>query len=439
MAVAGVAKAKALPDNTLPMNKDVLVLGGGVSGMNSALELADQGHRVYLAEQAGHLGGMAMAVRKTLEGDDVQTYMADLVEKVSQHALIEVITQAIVVDHSGMPGMYKTGFQIGPRMYYRQIEHGATVLAIGATHNVPRAYRLGEHAAVTTQIELDSLIEDEPERIKTWGQLVMIQCVGSRVPENPNCSRICCQSAIKNALRALDLNPEMRVFVLYRDMRTYGFSEDYYAEARRRGVIFVRYETDTPPEVTPDGDQVEITFTDPILGRRLAITADCLVLSTGMAVNEEATEDLARIFHLTRGLDGSFLEEHVKLRPTDLAVPGFFVAGSVHAPKNIKECIAQAQAAASRVLAMLSKDTINLGAMVARVDPEKCATCLACVRACPYGVPFINEDRYSEIDPAKCHGCGICASECPAKAIELTRFEDAPIKARLEGLLERSA
>jgi heterodisulfide reductase subunit A len=439
MAVSGVAQAQALSDNTLPMNKDVLVLGGGVSGMNSALELADQGHRVYLAEQAGHLGGMAMAVRKTLEGDDVQTYMAELVEKISQHALIEVITQAIVVDHSGMPGMYKTGFQIGPRMYYRQIEHGATVLAIGATHNVPRAYRLGEHAAVTTQIELDSLIEDEPERIKTWGQLVMIQCVGSRVPENPNCSRICCQSAIKNALRALDLNPEMRVFVLYRDMRTYGFSEDYYAEARRRGVIFVRYETDTPPEVTPDRDQVEITFTDPILGRRLAITADCLALSTGMAVNEEATEDLARIFHLTRGLDGSFLEEHVKLRPTDLAVPGFFVAGSVHAPKNIKECIAQAQAAASRVLAMLSKDTINLGAMVARVDPEKCATCLACVRACPYGVPFINEDRYSEIDPAKCHGCGICASECPAKAIELTRFEDAPIKARLEGLLERSA
>jgi heterodisulfide reductase subunit A len=439
MAVSGVAQAQALSDNTLPMNKDVLVLGGGVSGMNSALELADQGHRVYLAEQAGHLGGMAMAVRKTLEGDDVQTYMADLVEKVSQHTLIEVITQAIVVDHSGMPGMCKTGFQIGPRMYYRQIEHGATVLTTGATHNVPRVYRLGEHAAVTTQIELDSLIEDEPERVKAWGQLVMIQCVGSRVPENPNCSRICCQSAIKNALRVLDLNPAMRVFVLYRDMRTYGFSEDYYAEARRRGVIFVRYETDTPPEVTPDGDQFEITFTDPILGRRLAITADCLTLSTGMAVNEEATEDLARIFHLTRGLDGSFLEEHVKLRPTDLAVPGFFVAGSVHAPKNIKECIAQAQAAASRVLAMLSKDTINLGAMVARVDPEKCATCLACVRACPYGVPFINEDRYSEIDPAKCHGCGICASECPAKAIELTRFEDAPIKARLEGLLERSA
>jgi heterodisulfide reductase subunit A len=439
MAVAGVAKAQALPDNSLPMNKDVLVLGGGVSGMNTALELADHGHRVVLAEQAGHLGGMALAIRKTLEGDDVQAYMESLIERTMRHENIEVITQAIVVDHTGMPGMYKTGFQIGPRMYYRQIEHGAAVLATGAAHNVPHAFSLGEHKAVTTQIELDNLIEDYPDRVKSWDTLAMIQCVGSRTPENPNCSRICCQSAVKNALRALDLNPDMQVFILYRDMRTYGFSEDYYALARKRGVIFVHYEPETPPEVTADGDRVSVAFNDPILGRKLEVTANCLALSTGMAVNEEASEDLAMIFHLNRTLDGSFLEEHVKLRPTDLSVPGFFVAGSVHAPKNIKECVAQAQAAASRVLAMLSKDTINLGATVARVDPEKCATCLACVRACPYGVPFINEDRYSEIDPARCHGCGVCAAECPAKAIQLTRFEDAPIMARLEGLLERSA
>jgi heterodisulfide reductase subunit A len=439
MAVAGVSGAQALPENSLPMNKDVLVLGGGVSGMNTALELADHGHRVYLAEQAGHLGGIARAVRKTLAGDDVQAYMSGLIERTMQHDHIEVISQAIVVDHSGMPGMYKTGFQIGPRMYYRQIEHGATVLATGATHNVPSAYHLGQHQAVTTQIELDSLIEDHPERVKSWDVLAMIQCVGSRTPDNPNCSRICCQSAIKNALRVLDLNPDMQVFVLYRDMRTYGFSEDYYALARQRGVIFIRYEAETPPDVAVDGDRVTVTFTDPILGRQLEVAADCLALSTGMAVNEESTEELAMIFHLNRTLDGYFLEEHVKLRPTDLSVPGFFVAGSAHSPKDIKACIAQAQAAASRVLAMLSKDTINMGATVARVDPEKCATCLACVRACPYGVPFINEDRCSEIDPARCHGCGVCAAECPAKAIELTRFEDASIIARLEGLFERSA
>jgi heterodisulfide reductase subunit A len=169
MAVAGVARAQALPDNTLPIKKDVLVLGGGVSGMNAALELADHGHRVFLAEQSGHLGGIARAVRKTLEGDDVQAYMTDLIEKVSRHERIEVISQAIVVDHSGMPGMYKTGFQIGPRMYYRQIEHGATILATGARHNVPRQFSLGEHPAVTTQIELDSLIEDYPDRVKSWG------------------------------------------------------------------------------------------------------------------------------------------------------------------------------------------------------------------------------------------------------------------------------
>ncbi|MGD9366396.1 MAG: FAD-dependent oxidoreductase [Desulfobacteraceae bacterium] len=439
MAVAGVARAQALPDHTLPMNKDVLVLGGGVSGMNAALELADHGHRVVLAEQAGHLGGIARAIRKTLEGDDVQAYMTDLIHKVTQHDGIEVISQAIVVDHSGMPGMYKTGFQIGPRMYYRQIEHGATVLATGAAHRAPRQFGLGEHAAVTTQIELDSIIEDDPDRVKSWDTLTMIQCVGSRNADNPNCSRICCQSAIKNALRALDLNPDLRIFVLYRDMRTYGFAEDYYAQARRRGVIFVRYNSDAPPKVSADGDRVSVVFTDPVLGMELDVASDCLALSTGMAVDEEATEDLAMIFHLNRTLDGCFLEEHVKLRPTDLSVPGFFVAGSVHAPKTIKECIAQAQAAASRVLAMLSKDTINLGATVARVDAEKCATCLACVRACPYGVPFINEARHSEIDPARCHGCGVCAAECPAKAIELTRFEDAPIMARLEGLFERSA
>ena len=155
--------------------------------------------------------------------------------------------------------------------------------------------------------------------------------------------------------------------------------------------------------------------------------------------DEETTEDLAAIFHLNRTQDGHFLEDHVKLKPVDMSVPGFFMAGTAHSPRNIRESITQGQAAAGRVQALLAQDTINLGASVARVEAEKCATCLACVRACPYNVPFINEDRYSEIDPAKCHGCGICAAECPAKAIQLSRFEDEPILAKLEGLLERIA
>jgi heterodisulfide reductase subunit A2 len=421
------------------MNKDVLVLGGGVAGMNSAIELADRGFKVYLAERNGRLGGMAALIRRNLEGDDVRAYVGELVERTLAHANIDVITHAIVVDHHGLPGKFTTGFQIGPRMYYRAIEHGAVVLATGALAHRPDLYLLDRHKAVMTQLDLDNVLEDQPTQIETWQSLVMIQCVGSRTAGNPNCSRICCQTAMKNALRVLDQNPEMRVIVLYRDMRTFGFSEDAYIEARRRGVIFVRYGVEAPPAVDASGEQVVVRFIDPILGRPVEVTADRLVLSTGMLADDETTEDLAAIFHLNRTEDGHFLEEHIKLKPVDMSVPGFFMAGTAHSPRTIRESITQAQAAAARVQTLLARDTINLGAVVARVEPEKCATCLACVRACPYNVPFINEQRYSEIDPAKCHGCGICAAECPAKAIQLSRFEDEPILAQLEGLLERIA
>jgi len=341
------------------------------------------------------------------------------------------------VDHTGMPGMFKTGMQVGPQMFYRQIEHGVTILATGALPNRPAEYLLDQHPAVRTQLEVDGLLEDTPDAIKAWDNVVMIQCVGSRCPDNPNCSRVCCQSTIKNALRIKALNPEARIFVLYRDMRTYGFQEDYYRRAREQGVIFIRYEDENHPRVKANGSQVEVTFADPVLGRTLTVSADSLCLSTGFTADEEATEDLAMIFKLPRTGDGYFLEDHVKLRPVDLPVPGFFVAGTAHAPKSIRESIAQAQAVASRAQTMLARDVINLGAAVARVDGKKCAACLICVRACPYGIPFINADGYSEIDPAKCHGCGVCVSECPAKAIQLMQFEDDQILAKLEGLFER--
>ena len=278
MAVFSVAQSGPLTDHQLPMNKDVMVLGGGVAGMNAALELADQGFKVILAERNGRLGGLAAVIRRTLTGDDVQAYVRGLIERTTGHENIEVITNAILVDHRGMPGKFTTGFQIGPRMYYRAIEHGATVLATGALAHRPNQYLLDRHQAVMTQLDLDGLIEDEPEKIKDWECLVMIQCVGSRTPENPNCSRVCCQTAIKNALRLLDANPDMQIFILYRDMRTYGFSEDAYTEARRRGVTFVRYEPEASPSVEPADDQIMVRFNDPILGRTLEVTADCLAL-----------------------------------------------------------------------------------------------------------------------------------------------------------------
>jgi heterodisulfide reductase subunit A len=436
MAVASAALSHPLTEHTLPMNKDILVVGGGVTGMNAALRLADKGYKVFLVERSSALGGVAGRIRKTLEGEDVQGYMRDLIERVQGHEGIQVLLNAVIVDHSGMPGMFKTGLQIGPRLAYRQIGHGAAVLATGAPPRRPEAYLLDEHSAVVTQLDLDGLIEEQPGKVGSWRNVVMIQCVGSRCEDNPNCSRVCCQSAVKNALRILDANPEARVFVLYRDMRTYGFQEDFYREARERGVVFVHYEPEDAPEVEPAGERVNVTFTDPVLDRRIRVEADCLALSTGFMADDEATEDLAAIFHLNRTADGYFLEDHIKLRPVDLSAPGFFVAGTAHAPKSISECIAQAQAAAGRAQTLLAKDVINLGASVAKVQGERCAACLICVRICPFDVPFINADGYSEIDPAKCHGCGLCAAECPAGAIQLMQYEDDQILAKVYGLLE---
>ncbi|MCG6911800.1 MAG: FAD-dependent oxidoreductase [Deltaproteobacteria bacterium] len=437
MAVTSVVKAHPLMEHSLPMNKDILVVGGGVTGMNSALTLADQGFKVFLVEKSAQLGGIAINIQKTIDGERVAPFIQALADKVKAHPSIEVVFNAIIVDHTGMPGMFKTGLQIAPQMYYRQIEHGVTILATGAKQNRPDEYLLGQHPDVMTQLDMDGMLEKDPDRVKAMDTVAMIQCVGSRCPDNPDCSRICCQAAVKNALAMLDLNPDMRIFVLYRDMRTYGFLEDYYLEARKRGVIFVRYEKDAPPVVEAAEKGVTLAFVDPILGREISLAADCLCLSTGLIADDEATEDLAMIFRLQRTQQGFFLEDHVKLRPLDLSIPGFFVAGTAHAPKNIKESIADAQAAAGRAQALLAKNTIELGAAVARVDGTKCAACLVCVRACPFDVPFINADGYSEIDPAKCHGCGVCAAECPAKAIQLMQFEDDQILAKLDGLLER--
>lgn len=436
-SVFSVKKSRSLADNRLPINKDILVVGGGVAGMSASLRLADQGFKVFLAERHSMLGGVANLVRRTLNGEDVQSFVKDLIQKTLSHPNIQVIYNAFIVDHSGLPGMFKTGMQVGPQMFYRQISHGITILATGALPNRPEGYLLGQHAAVMTQMDTDGLLEDAPAQVSSWNNVVMIQCVGSRQPDNPNCSRICCQTAIKNALRILDIHPEARIFILYRDMRTYGFQEDYYQEARQRGVIFVRYESASPPEVREVQNQVEVAFTDPILGRRMEVTADALLLSTGFISDDESSEDLAAIFKIPRTPDGYYLEDHIKLRPLDFSKPGFFMAGTAHSPRSIRESIAQAEASAARAQTLLSRNSISIGAAIARVDSKKCAACLVCVRACPFGVPFINADGYSEIDPSKCHGCGVCASECPAKAIQLMQFEDDQILAKLNGLLER--
>ncbi len=433
MAIANAAKLSPLYRTKLPVTKRALVLGGGLAGMTASLNVADQGFEVVLVEIDKELGGFARNIKRTLQGDDVQNYVNTLVETVNQNEKIEVLRETILADFSGSKGNFKTALTVGPAMYHREINHGALIIATGATEHKPEEYLYGKHEDVRTQVELEDMLLKDDQGIKGWKTVVMIQCVGSRNEANPNCSRVCCQQAIKNAIALKEINSDVDIFVLHKDIRTYGFAEDYYRKAREMGIHFLRYREGEEPVAEQAGEGIQITFKDVTLGRPITIIADQLILSTAVVAGD--TEELSNILKVPLTSDRFFLEAHVKLRPVDTQSDGIFVCGTAHSPKRIDETISQALAASARACRLLSQDHIEVGGVVARVDPELCAACLICVRACPYEVPFINADGVSEIDISKCQGCGVCAAECPAKAITLGHFEDAQILAQIDALL----
>ncbi len=432
MAVARAGLLKPLMAKRISVNRRGLVIGGGVAGLNSALGLADQGFEVVLVEKERQLGGLARDLTHTIEGANINDYILELVDRVNRHEKIQVLPESLVVGFSGFKGNFTTEVMVGPGMYERKIDHGVVILATGGREYRPKEYLYGENSRVMTQIELGKHLEDKGAA--DLRNVVMIQCVGSRNEDFPNCSRICCQNAVKNALHIKELNPEANVYVLYRDIRTYGVLEDYYRKAREKGVLFFRFEKDNPPRVESNGDRLGITFRDHVLQRDIRISSDLLALSAGM--RPEDTEELANLLKVARTQDGYFMEAHVKLRPVDMASDGIFVCGSAHGPKLISESISQALAAASRAAAFLSQDEITLSVVTAKVDQERCASCLICVRSCPYNVPHINRDGVSEIDPALCRGCGICTAECPAKVIQLNWYEDDQVMSKVDALLE---
>ncbi len=432
MSVARAETLHPLQEKKIPVIQKGLVIGGGVAGMNAALGLADQGYEVVLIEKEAELGGLAKQLTATIEGANIGEYLKDMVSRVTSNERIQVITNALVVGFGGFKGNFTTEILVGPDMVQRKIEHGVVIVATGAHEHRPQEYLYGDDPRVMTQLELaERMQKGELEEPK---QVVMIQCIGSRNDENPNCSRICCQTAVKNALHIKEEYPDAQVFVLYRDIRTYGLLEDYYTEARRQGVFFFRFDADDPPVAEAAKDGIEVTFTDHVLNRKLNVSTDLLVLSAGMEA--EDTEELSSIVKLARTPEGYFMEAHVKLRPVDMATEGIFVCGTAHSPKLISESIAQAYAAASRAVTFLSQSQLTLSAVTAQVEADKCASCLICVRSCPYDVPKINADGVSEIDEALCHGCGICTAECPAKAIQLNWYEDDQIICKVDALLE---
>ncbi|HID31249.1 MAG TPA: CoB--CoM heterodisulfide reductase iron-sulfur subunit A family protein, partial [Desulfobacterales bacterium] len=309
------------------------------------------------------------------------------------------------------------------------LEHGATIIATGGREYQPTEYLYGKHPKVMTQREFHGLLDDEKGLPGDGKKIVMIQCVGSRDENHPYCSRVCCTQAVTNALRMKKASPDSNLFILYRDVRTFGLHELLYREAREAGIQFFRYELDNKPEVIEEEERLRVRVFDQNMREEIVIPADYLVLSVAIRP-EEASKDLATTLKLPVDPDGFFLEAHIKLRPLDFGNAGYFLCGLAHGPKFLNESIAQAKGAASRAATILSRKQMMVDAQVAVVDREKCVVCLTCMRTCPFGVPKVAEDGFIHIDPAECQGCGNCASACPRKIIQVQHMKDDQIIAK---------
>jgi heterodisulfide reductase subunit A len=434
MSVARAALLAPLQEFELPVDKRGLVVGGGLAGMTSALSLAEQGFEVYLVEKDTALGGVARRIHYTLEGLDVQAYLRDLVRKVYQHPAIHAYTDAVITETSGYVGNFVTRVSSEGRV--NELRHGIVIIATGAEEYKPSEYLYGQDDRVLTLLELEEQIAKREERVMNAGSLVMIQCVGCRNEARNYCSRVCCSQAIKNALKLKEMNPEMDVTILFRDMRTYGFKEDYYREAAEKDITFIRYEPDDRPQVDAveqDGKPVlRITVTDPILVKKLALDADLVALAAAV-IPPATSDDVSKLFKVSLNPDGFFQEAHVKLRPVDFAADGIFLCGTAHYPKHITETISQALGAAGRAATVLSKDKIAAGAEIAHIIDELCVGCQGCMEICPYGAIFYDEGRGKcEINAVLCKGCGGCAATCPSGSIRLDGFRHDQIYAQIE-------
>ncbi|MCJ7818967.1 MAG: FAD-dependent oxidoreductase [Syntrophales bacterium] len=429
MGVARAALLEPLEETPFPVTRQALVVGGGLAGMTAALAIADSGFKVNLVEKGEELGGMARRLHYTLEGHRMQPHLDNLKHEMAYHPGIQVMTGTRVLDFSGHVGKFRSTVE-GPRGR-QEIEYGAVVIATGGAEYRPTEYLYGQHPGVLTQLELENTLEHDPAALPAEPRVVMIQCVGCREPEHLYCSRLCCGAAVKNAIKIKELRPRAQIFVLFRDIRTFGFKELFYQRARELGVQFCRYEVDRKPEVAADGTRLQVSLFDQNLQAQLGLTADYLVLSVAVRPHP-GSQEIAQVFKLPVDTDGFFLEAHMKLRPLDFAANGIFLCGLAHGPKYADEAIAQAQGAAARAMGILAQTQMLVGGAVARVIREKCARCLTCVRVCPFEVPVVGKDAdAASIDPAKCLGCGLCTGECPMGAIELMHHRENQLGAEI--------
>ncbi|MBC8458817.1 MAG: CoB--CoM heterodisulfide reductase iron-sulfur subunit A family protein, partial [Deltaproteobacteria bacterium] len=418
---------------SMPITSGALVIGGGISGMTAALNLAEQGFEVNLVEREEELGGNLRHLYYLLGGDEPQKELGETIQKVNSHPKIKVWTGAEIDEIEGFIGNFKT--KIKRNGTEAEVEHGAVIVATGAKPHTPTEYMYGSDEKVITQLDLEEKLAKGEFDAK---RVVMIQCVGSREEDRMYCSRVCCSQAIKNAIKIKEDYPDTDIFILYREVRTYGFREKYYTEARKKGVRFVRYEVEQKPTVFANNGRLRIEVEDLILGNVLQIDADYLVLAPAI-VPQNDVEDIAQMLKVPFTKDRFFLEAHMKLRPVDFSVEGVFLAGMAHAPKNIEEAIAQAKAAASRASTILSKTEYVPEAIIASVDEDVCAACGICVSICSFDAPEIVTVRgrkYSQINTALCKGCGACATACPSGAMQQFGFKAKQITDMISAALE---
>ena len=440
MSVARAAHLAPLKEFDLPVNKEALVVGGGIAGMTCALSIANQGHEVHLLEKDSNLGGMARKIHQTLEGLDVQEYLGGLIKKVYAHPSIHVYTDAVILEAAGYVGNFTT--RVKSERGIREIKHGAAIIATGANVYKPVEYLYGTDERVMTHLELEERIHNGDEKIKNAKNLVMIQCVGCRNEDRNYCSRICCGESIKNALKLKELNPKMDIYILFRDVRTYGFREDYYREAANREVKFIRYEPQDKPLLEAGESQegqpiLKVTATDYVLGNKLEIEADFVALAAAI-VPAEGSKEIAQLFKVSLGQDGFFQEAHVKLRPVEFAADGVYLCGMAHYPKHITETINQAYGAAGRVLTLLSHDTVVASGSVCEVNEKKCMGCGTCAAVCTYGSIEMRKTANGMkaiVNPILCKGDGLCNAKCPTGAIQLKHFTDKGLFAQIDAIV----
>jgi heterodisulfide reductase subunit A len=432
MAVAKVALFEPMSEPEIKINQSALVIGGGLSGMVAAKNLAEQGYHTYLIEKNESLGGQAKNLYQTWKREDVQQHLSKMIQEVQSHPKIEVHLKTELKNLDGFVGNFKSTIQTNREQ--KLLEHGIAILATGASELKPDQYLYGQDPRVLTGLELDRRLINQDASLRNVRSAAFIQCVGSRIKERPYCSKVCCTHSVMNALELKEIYPEMDIFILYRDMRTYGLREDLYREARTKGVVFIRYDDQKELKVDADQGGLQLRFIHHALQREMELRPELLVLATAIVSPKE--NPISKLFKVPVNSDGFFVEAHVKLRPIDFATDGVFVCGLAHAPKPIDESVAHGLGAASRAVTLLSQKEMFGNAIVAHIEAETCVGCQGCVKVCPYeAIRYVGDRKICEINEAICKGCGACAATCPSASAQLRRFSSRQIYVQIEKAL----